>query len=261
MTFRELLPKLSVGWDLTETAYGYATASKGYLAGGYNYSMATDEASFAYDPEYTWNYEAGIKADFLDKRLRVNLALFYIEMTDKQVYEMAGGAYPTTTVDNAAEAHSRGAELEVEVRPARGWDILAGVGYTDATYDHWTATEWNSDYTGLTRTVYDGRNLPNVPEYTGNLGIQYRRAGGLFVRGDLNVVGPLHADHKNNFRESAYCLLHLRLGYEGDGFDVTVWGENVLDTEYHTVAYDWDGEKLVQDGEPALFGVRVTLHM
>ena len=242
----EVLPKFSVGYDLADSAFGYLTVSKGYLAGGYNYSLATDTASFAYDPEYTWNYEAGIKTQWLDNRLQANLAFFYIDMTDKQVYEMAGGAAPTTRVDNAAEAHSRGVELEVQARPARGWDLAVSWGCTDAEYDDWTATEWNSNSTALTRTDYSGKKLPNVPAYTGHAGVQYRHPDGLFVRGDASFIGPLYADHHNNFEEDDYCLIDLQLGYEWERFDVVLYGKNVFDTAYNTIAYDWSGCSLIQ---------------
>lgn len=260
MDHSEVLPKFSVGYDLTDAAYGYATVSKGFLAGGYNYGTAVDKASFAYDPEYTWNYELGIKTDWLDSRLQVNLALFYIQMTDKQVMEMDyGQGYYTAKVDNAAEAHSKGLELELQARPARGWDISAGIGYTDAEYDDWIATEWNSDYTDLTRNDYSGKTVPGVPEYTGHLGVQYRHTNGLFARADASVIGPLYADQNNRFKEDAYALVNLQLGYETEHFDVVLWGKNVFDKHYHTVAYDWEGVKLVQDGEPARVGVRATL--
>ena len=260
MKHSEVLPKFSVGYDLTDRAYGYVTISKGFLAGGYNYGTAVDKDSFAFDPEYTWNYELGIKTGWLNNRLQVNLAVFYIDMTDKQVMEMDyGQGYYTAKVDNAAEAHSKGVELEIRATPATGWDVFAGIGYTDAEYDDWIATEWNSDYTGLTRNDYSGKTIPNVPEYTGNLGVQYRHGSGLFARADVYAVGPLYADQNNRIREDAYALVNLQLGYEAEHFDVVLWGKNVFNTHYHTVAYDWDGLKLVQDGRPAMFGVRTTL--
>ena len=254
----EFLPKFSVGYDLADSAFGYLTVSKGYLAGGYNYSLATDSASFAYDPEYTWNYEAGLKTQWLDNRLQANLAFFYIDMTDKQVYELTGHGSPTSKVDNAAEAHSKGVELEIQARPARGWDLAVAWGYTEAKYDDWIATEWNSSYTALTRTDYSDKKLPNVPAYTGHAGVQYRHPDGLFVRGDASFIGPLYADHQNNFEEDAYCLIDLQLGYECERFDVVLYGKNVFDTDYNTIAYDWSGVKMVEDGDPAMFGIRVV---
>ena len=209
----ELLPKFSVGYDFTDSVYGYTTVSKGFLAGGFNYSTAIDKSTFAYDPEYTWNYEVGIKTEWFNRRLLVNLAVFYIDMSDKQVMEMQYGSSGfTAKVDNAAKAHSQGVELEIQARPAEGWDIIAGLGYTDAEIDDWIATEWNSDYTGLTRNDYGGKKVPGVPEFTGNLGVQYTHPSGLFARADLSGTGPVYADHQNNIKEDTYVLVNLRLG-------------------------------------------------
>ncbi len=256
----ELLPKFSLGYDVSDDVYCYASVSRGYLAGGYNYALSNDNDSFTYGPEYTWNYEVGLKTSWLNRKLLANLSFFYTQMQDKQVYEVASGANPVTRVDNAAEAHAMGAELEIQARPAHGWDIFAGLGYTAAEYDDWTATEWNSNYTALARTDYGGKTLPNMPEYTANLGVQYRHASGLFARADVNGVGGLYADHGNEFRESPYALVNLQIGYESEFYDVVLFVKNVFNQQYHTVAFDWDGEKMVQDGEPAHFGIRVTMH-
>lgn len=260
MSTSEVMPKFSLGYDITGQVYGYATVSQGFLAGGYNYGMATDVDTFAYDPEYAWNYEAGLKTNWMDNSLQANLAVFYIKMTDKQVTEMDyGEGYFITRIDNAAKAHSKGIEVEIQARPAKGWDIFTGLGYTDAEYDDWIATEYNSDYTDLTRNDYSGMTVPGVPAYTGHLGVQYRSAGGIFARVDLDAVGALYADQTNAMEEDAYTLVNAQLGYETDRYDFILYGNNVFDTLYHTVAYDWDGVKLVQDGNPAVFGARVTM--
>lgn len=260
MNNSEVMPKLSMGYDFTSQAYGYATVSKGFLAGGYNYANAVDRDTFTYDPEYAWNYEAGLKTSWLDRRLMINLAVFYIDMTDKQATEIDyGDGYFITRIDNAAEAHSKGIEIELQAKPAGGWDIFAGIGYTDAEYDDWIATEYNTDYTDLTRNDYSGKHVPGVPEYTGHLGVQYRSPGGIFARMDLDLVGSLYAGPKNVLKEDSYSLVNLQLGYETEKFDLVLYGKNVFDTLYHTVTYDWDGVKLVQDGNPAIFGVRATV--
>ena len=259
MDSSEVMPKFSLGYDFTDLVYGYATVSKGFLAGGYNYGNATDISSFAYDPEYAWNYEAGLKTNWMDRRIMLNVAVFYIDMTDKQVTEMDyGEGYFITRIDNAAKARSKGIELEFQARPAKGWDIFAGLGYTDAEYENWMATEYNSDYTDLVSNDYSGKSVPGVPEYTGHLGIQYRHMNGIFARVDLDAIGSIYADQKNIIEDDAYSLVSLQLGYETKKYDLVFYGKNLFDTEYHTVAYDWDGVKLVQDGEPAILGVRMT---
>jgi len=256
--FHEFLPRFSLGIDLTDDFYFYTLVSKGFLAGGYNYSLAVDTSTLTYDPEYVWNYEAGIKASFFQKRLTACLSAFYLKISDKQVYKQTSGASPGTKVDNAANAHTRGIELEIAARPYSGLELNAGLGLIQGEYDDWIATEWNDTYTGYEKNDYSGKDLPNVPEYTFSLGAQYRFLNGFFVRADVNGVGAFYGDHANTVKEDAYALVNLKLGYETETFDIYVWGKNVFDREYHTVKYEWDGMELVQDGEPFCAGLSVV---
>ena len=262
LDYDELLPKFSIAFDFTGDIMAYASASKGYLTGGYNFGLAMDLESFCYDPEYTWNYEAGIKSAWLDRKVIANLAVFYIDIEDKQVYEAYYPQIMGMKIKNAAEAHSMGIELELQARPLQGLDVFAGFGYTDTEFDDWTATEivgLNPDWTPIMGTYdYEGKDLPHAPEYTYNLGVQYRHQSGFFGRVDLLGIGDFYCDAKNKVKEDAYELVNLRLGYEREHFDIILWCKNVFDEGYETIKYDWLGDELVQDGEPRMFGATVT---
>ena len=254
----EVLPRMSLGWDLTPGIYTYALVSKGYLSGGYNYAMAVDESSLTYNPEYVWNHEIGLKGSWFNNRIVSNLSVFYLKIEDKQVYEQLTGSNPGTKIDNAAKAHTKGIEIEITARPVRGLDLIAGLGFISGEYDDWIATEWNDTYTGYVKTDYSGKSLPNVPEYTFNLGVQYRFRNGIFIRGDVNGVGEFYGDHANTVKEKAYALVNLKLGYETEDFDIYLWGKNVFDKHYHTIKYEWDGAELVQDGTPFSIGLSLV---
>lgn len=127
LDYDEVLPKFSIAYDFTDDIMAYASASKGYLVGGYNYALSVDEKSFYYDAEYTWNYEAGVKSTWLDKKLIANLAVFYIDIDDKQVFEVDSKTF-ASKVRNAARAHSLGVEIELQARPMQGLDLFAGFG-------------------------------------------------------------------------------------------------------------------------------------
>jgi len=81
LTYNEFLPKASVSFDLTDDAMTYAGVSKGYMVGGFNYCLRHVQGTFTYDPEYTMNYEVELKISWLNHRLNVNLAAFYIKST------------------------------------------------------------------------------------------------------------------------------------------------------------------------------------
>ncbi|MEH0020157.1 MAG: TonB-dependent receptor [Desulfobacter sp.] len=247
----ELLPKASIAYDLTEDAMAYATVAKGYMSGGFTYAMATDSETLMYGPEYTWNYEVGFKSSWLDNRLVANLAAFYIDMEDKQVSEVNSTTL-TSKVVNAAEARSYGFELELQARPTRGWSIYGGVGITDTEIE-----EWNES-TGAVETDYEGHELPNAPSLTYNIGTQYMHDTGIYGRAELLGTGDFYHDSQNTLKESAYEIVNLRIGYMMEKFEIAFWCNNIFDTDYKRVQFNWAGMTGVFDGIPRQVGTTVT---
>ncbi len=255
LDYEELLPKLTFSYDFNENMMTYASASKGYMVGGYNYGyIPVNQAAFTYDPEYTWNYEAGVKTSWRANTLGVNLSVFYIEINDKQVVQWSSTL--GTRIENAAEACARGVELEFQARPFQGLELFAGLGYTRSRFDDWQSLQPDG-------SIYDfkGKSLPNSPDYTCQLGAAYRHNTGLFARMDFLGTGKFYGDPKNNLKQKAYGIVNLRLGYETDDWDIILSAKNLFDEEYVTALYDNTpmglGE-LVQDGEPRTIGFAVT---
>ncbi|CCK78220.1 TonB-dependent receptor [Desulfobacula toluolica] len=231
LSYHKILPKLSLDYDLSEHVMAYTSAAKGYMPGGFNWGNTGTRETFDYGPEYTWNYEMGVKSTWLNQRLMVNLSAFYIQMEDKQVSQL----HPTLavlTISNAANAHSKGVELQIEARPIQGLDFFAGLGVNRAVYDDFTTVV--REGSALIEKDYSGNYLTYAPKYTFNLGFQYRSSMGLFGRVDLLGTGPFYGDSANTARQGAYEIVNLRLGYEWRNFEFTLWGKNILDKEYMT---------------------------
>ena len=120
-----VLPKFSIAYDVNPDILTYVTVARGYNSGGFNTAYATAADNYSYAAEYTWNYEAGLKTSWFNDRVTANLALFYIVIDDKQVAEY-DSASDSTRILNAAEAHSRGFEFEMHLKPVFGLDLFAG---------------------------------------------------------------------------------------------------------------------------------------
>ncbi len=248
----ELLPKISIAYDITDTVMSYATVSKGYLSGGFDYASASSKDGFSYGPEYSWNYELGLKSSWLDNKLTANMAIFYIDMTDKQVSEMDATGL-AIVMANAGKAHSMGAEFELVARPLQGLELFGGFGVTRAKIDEWTAFDGTSQYD------YSGSRLPNVPETTYNVGAQYTHETGLWARAEVVGTGKFYHDAKNEVAENSYALVNLRLGYTEDAFDVTIWCKNLFDKEYNNVRFAYPGVGMgAFEGDPRQFGMTVA---
>jgi iron complex outermembrane receptor protein len=254
--FDAWLPKFAVDYKWTPYLMTYASVARGYKSGGFN--TVSTFAGEPFDPEYTWNYELGIKSSWLDNRLFVNLAGFYIDWTDQQVEQ---ALYPEFVIKNAAESTSKGFEIEVIARPATGLEFIGGFGYTDAEFDDFT-DDVLDPMTGakIGEVRYDGKHVPNVPKYTYNLAAQYRFANGFFSRVELLGVGDFYYDSANTEKEGAYQIVNARLGYETEYFDVSLWAKNVFDEEYVTRAFEMPdlGGYFGRAGDPRTFGVMLT---
>jgi iron complex outermembrane receptor protein len=127
----------SVGGSLlyrfTNDVNAYARVSSGYKSGGFN---PADLIGNGYNPETVLAYEVGIKSEWFDRRLRVNLAGFYNDYKDRQIAVLTtsptGGASNST--QNAGRAQYKGVELEITAVPVRGLTLEGTLGYTDPKY-------------------------------------------------------------------------------------------------------------------------------
>ena len=138
-------PKFGLQYRFNDNLMSYASYQKGFKSGGFNGRCGQSVTCLrSFDPEEVDGYEVGLKADFLDRRLRANLAVFWSEYSDLQrgaiVPLPPGAANPQETVtDNAAGATIRGIELELTAIIADGFQVNFSAGYLDAEYDDFCA--------------------------------------------------------------------------------------------------------------------------
>lgn len=243
-TWDSLSPKFAVEYTFSPAIMAYASATMGYRTGGFNTQIATTPEFYSYDPETLWSYEVGAKTTFLDGRLIANGAIFYMNISDMQVTETqpSGMAY----LVNAAEATSKGFEMDLTYHPASGLSFMAGFGYTDITFDSFSDVAGN----------YKGNKGPWSPEYTFNLSGQYRHPDGWFARIDLVGCGKTYFDKDNTYSRDPYELVNAKVGYEWDHFDIYLYGKNIFDTRYDAVNV-WGGSATLYS-EPGEAGLQMT---
>jgi len=243
------LPSASISYDLTPEVMTYGKVSRGYLSGGFDSYFAMTEELFSYDPEYSWNYEVGIKSKMLDNRLMVNLAAFYIDVEDKQVAEYVS-PYERYFV-NAAKAESYGVELDVQYKPLPGLTLTGSLGYLESEIKDWTTEGYNA-------WDYSGNKTPGAPEFSYAAGAIYRWESGFFVGADVVGLSSYYANAENDRKLDGRTLINARAGYEGERFDVMLWARNIFDEDYEERSMSWMGGTLIQQGEPCSFGLLVA---
>lgn len=217
-------PRFAIDYDINDDVLAYVSATRGFKSGGFQLGDAG-----AFDPEFLWSYEAGLKSTLLNKKLRANVGVFQYDYTNLQVVEFVGGV---ATTSNAGEATVRGVEGEFVARVADDFDINATIAYLDAAYD--VFFEGGEDFSG--------NRLANSPEWAYSFGAQYTvdvgDLGYLTLRGDYawrdNV--DFKRDNLPQFRADTYSLLNARISFvsEDELWEVSLYGQNLTDNRYAT---------------------------
>ena len=253
-SFTNFAPQLSVAYRLRPDRSVYGTFSGGYKAGGFN--PASPVGREAFGEEKSWLFEGGYKARLLEGRVAFNAAAFYIDWNDLQLNVVNPNVPAQLYIANVGSAASLGFELDASARPMAGVDVFGSFGYTEAHFGEGT--------TAVGVDVSDNE-IPNTPDVTANLGVQYGRAvgngGTAYGRADLVIYGRISYDETNAQGQDAYALMNLRGGYRRGLFVFEGWIKNLFDTDYIPVAFAYGqlapSGYIGESGAPRTFGVSV----
>jgi iron complex outermembrane recepter protein len=135
-------PQVSVTFHPSEESSIYARYAEGFRAGTIDFSLSTYFAQLSIpgitgtvDAENIKAYEIGTKADFLDRRLHAELALFYNDVDNVQQSAFVVDAatnVSATTILNAGKSRSKGVEWVLGLTPVNGFSAELSGAYTDA---------------------------------------------------------------------------------------------------------------------------------
>jgi iron complex outermembrane receptor protein len=120
--------RVALSREVTSDLMAYVSWDRGFKSGVYN---LLSYAAAAVNPEELDAYQAGVKSDWLQRRLRLNIAGFYYDYRNIQVESIVAGA---TIAMNAAEARMRGAEIDVQYLLSDRLSTKAAVSLLDGTY-------------------------------------------------------------------------------------------------------------------------------
>ena len=268
-TFKQLEPKVSLSWKPNAQTNIYADWGIGFKSGGFNNlgSASLVNANFNqfigagvtindnFRKERSSAFEAGIKGALLDGRISYDLAGYYTRITDMQFFEFFVGGFGLLRVNsNIDRVDVKGAELSLNARIIKGWNIFGGVNVTDSKIKK------NSS-----RPYTVGNKSPYTADYTINVGSQIvaplNDSLNVVMRADYRVTGPTYfhtvqdqsrptlfsgllpisalalpgfvGDARyDRARRAAFGVLNLRAGVEGKNWTLTAFANNLLDRRY-----------------------------
>ena len=248
--FNALSPKLSLDYQVNNNSLWYGSYSKGFRAGGLS-PLSSDPSQpplVGYLPEYSNNFETGIKNNWLSNKLILNIALFYTKVTDAQVPSLILPDAITIT-KNTGQLSSKGVEAELMFIPTKGLLLQYSFGATSASYDKLEiASQGASVNLAGKRPIF-------TPSSTSLLAAQYSFPVSselqIMLRGEWKYIGTTYFDLANNIQQSPYHLLNAKLGIEYKKTALSFWAKNLAGTKYISYGYDFGAVHL---GDPAIFG-------
>ena len=228
-------PELSANYALSDGANLYLAYKTGYKSGGLDNSArpssalgSGDVSDLIYDSETGEGIEAGIKSDWLGRRLRVNASVYHYVYEDLQVQQFDANTIQFSTF-NAGEITTQGAEAEMIYLPQlEGLQIHGALAWTDASYSD---TFINSEGQDL-----DGKDVARSAEWAGHLGALYDiPLGGSWNLGFSAVArfnsGYRLADEFNPLEQDSFWLYDgsIRLYSSDQTWDIALLGRNLGD--------------------------------
>lgn len=279
-----------VSYFLNDDLMLYASYGRGYKAGGFNVSrisltpassvVAGSEfystgaitspvelrASPVFDPEFVDAYEIGLKGDFMNGRLRANVAAFVSDFDDFQATAFVGNVF---VLANAGELSSDGLEVTVQALPTDWLSLYASVTYTDAEYDKFVDGPCDQTPFSLTTPLScdnSGEPLGGTPEWTWVLSARAQEQlfdnwegfAQLDVR--WNDDTPYGADGDDDKMRDSYTLVNASLGLISiDGrYEIVLWGRNLEDEQYFLGVFNAvgrEGSLTTYHSEPRTYGI------
>jgi iron complex outermembrane receptor protein len=255
--FSAFSPKLGLAYKFTAGNNLFVTYSRGYRTGGLT-QLSSDPSQpplYPYEPEYSNNIEAGIKNNFCNNRIHLNVAVFLTHVTHAQVPTFILPDAITVT-RNAGKLTSKGIELELAATPVKGLQVDYNFGYTDAVYKNLKLSQ-NGSAVNL-----DGRKQIFTPDITSLLALQYgfylsaKNQLKLIARVEWIYLGKQYFDLSNNISQKGYSLLNTRFGISSKKTDLMFWARNAGDKKYIAYAYDFGAIHL---GNPRTYGATVAI--
>jgi outer membrane receptor protein involved in Fe transport len=238
-----LTPRLTLAWQPTASTHWYANVSKGIKPPDFN-TRVPDESFRAVREEKVWNYEIGMKGQYLDGRAVLALAAYHLDVRDQQLTQLVevAGVGTASLLTNAQRTAVWGLEAEASWQLTEELMLQATYAFTDSEFDEWISQE-QADLLGSNGTFGENQVLgsvadkesPRIPEHMGSLLLRYERP----LSATVDWYGSVDYSHESSKFAAEHNLIEtgdrnlfgLRTGLAIGGWDVSLWARNLFDDD------------------------------
>ena len=228
----------SVSYKITPDVLLYGSYSTGYKGSGLNLNAAVSAGTpLVLAPEEVKNWELGLKTQFFDRRVTLNLSAFSIDLSGLQA-----NIVPTngnrSYLANVGDVRSRGVEIDGSFKLTDSLTIDGNASYNDAKYKSYSNAPCPVGVTGVCDLT--GKPLFQAPKWVANASIDYhvQLDGGVrpYAIAQFSYRSSTFgtADAGPYSRIDPYALFNFRVGtsFRDGQFDVSAWVNNAFDKKY-----------------------------
>jgi len=222
-------------FEVSDQATIYARVAKGFRPGGPNVlAPGAPPELGSYGSDSLISYELGVKGETVDRSFSIDIAAFYIDWKDIQVF----GQVNNFGINfNGGKAKSQGLEFTTTLRPTQGLSFSLNGAYTDAKLKDDTPPQVG----GLT-----GDALPYTPKYSVGANADYEwELGGetkAYVGASIRSLSKQPAAFDFAFRSAngrqrylpSYEVVDLRAGVDFGKYSLELYAKNLIDAEGKT---------------------------
>lgn len=234
--------RAAIAYQATPDINMYAQFATGFKGGGINPRPYYQLQIQSFSPETVTSYEVGLKSQWFDRRVRLNVAAFHNKYNDMQLTLSScpslipPGAPPNCYLPaNVGSATINGAEAELEMRPVDGLMINSSLSYLDFQYDS----------VNPATLIALGDKPPFTPEWKFSAGAQYEidlgGVGTITPRIDFLTQSAQYSAPRNfpNNQIAPYGIFNGRLTYRSSdsNWQVALAVTNIFN-KYYAVYID-----------------------
>lgn len=246
---------IKVKW--TPEVMTYFRVAQAYKAGGFS-PRDTTYSPNGYAPEKVISYELGVKAELLDRHLRINADVYQSNFRNiqiNQIFTAAQGCLSSATCSTTVadgKARYRGFEAEVTAVPVSGFELNGSVGYVDPKWQRLLANpSATSNIAGNPGVVFGG-----LAKWTAAGAAKYTFAlpfADLTFRGAVNYHSQRYFTNVVTSTNNAEVLKDP--GYTNFSAQIILSGIKVSDASFTLSVY---GDNL-SNKHPVLQGIDATV--
>jgi len=230
LNFSNFSPVLGVQFYPQNGLMFYMTISQGYKTGSWTTRLTDPQPNYDnslhFNPEKAISEEVGMKSEWFNRQLRLNVDGFHTTYKDIQLNSQIG---TSPTLVNAGDARMWGFEIESQAQIGEGLSLAASVGYIDARYTRLNNVADNGVPISL------DTKLPKTPKWKIYVGPQYvvpvSFGGELQLNMDYTYISEVYNDLGNTpqLRRPPADMLNASATYRlpGDKYEITVGGSNL----------------------------------